>query len=374
MRVAFISTVHGHGWPGSEFLWGETAGKLLDQGHEVFARCSADFRDSKVLSSLVEKGLVYESVQPRYSRIQRLAGRFFDPMAKLKAWNPDLVVVSAGSAFDISYSPPLARFLLESGIPFIPICHFNAETFWVDESSRSVMRRVYEKAANSVFVSSDNHRITERQLAQRISNFQVIKPPLPVKLEAPLPWPHGDCWNFACVARLESRWKGQDVLFEVLGRPEWRFRNWCLNLYGAGMEEGYLRDLARHFGIADRVNFVGFVEDRTKIWRENHIQLFPTRGEGGPMVLTEGMACGRVAVIAHCGNAREYVEDGADGFLAAFATPEIFAAALERAWEQRSEWQAMGIQAHKKILRLSLNENPSDLLIEMIHKYYEKYS
>jgi glycosyltransferase involved in cell wall biosynthesis len=140
------------------------------------------------------------------------------------------------------------------------------------------------------------------------------------------------------------------------------------------MEEGYLRDLAQHFGIADRVNFVGFVEDRTQIWRDNHIQLFPTRGEGGPMVLTEGMACGRVAVIAHCGNAREYVEDGVDGFLAEFATPEIFAAALERAWVRRHEWQTMGIQAHEKILRLSLNENPSDLLIEMIHKHYEKYS
>jgi glycosyltransferase involved in cell wall biosynthesis len=376
MRVAFISTVHGHGWPGSEFLWGETAGELLDHGHEVFARCSADFRNSKVLQGLIGKGLCYDPVEPTFSRLARLMSRFLNPLSKLRAWNPELVIVSAGSAFDISYSPPLARFLLESGIPFIPICHFNAETFWVDESSRSVMRRVYSAAKHSVFVSEDNRRITERQLALKIEKYSVIRPPFPLRLDEPLPWPEvrNDEWNFACVARLESRWKGQDVLFEVLGRPEWRVRNWCLNLYGAGMEEGYLRDLARHFGIADRVNFVGFVEDRTHIWRDNHIQLFPTRGEGGPMVLTEGMACGRVAVIAHCGNAREYVEDGADGFLAAFATPEIFAAALERAWEQRSEWQAMGIQAHKKILRLSVNENPSDLLIEMIHKYYEKYS
>jgi glycosyltransferase involved in cell wall biosynthesis len=374
MRVAFISTVHGHGWPGSEFLWGETAGELLDHGHEVFARCSADFRNSKVLQGLIGKGLCYDPVEPTFSRLARLMSRFLNPLSKLRAWNPELVVVSAGSAFDISYSPPLARFLLESGIPFIPICHFNAETFWVDESSRSLMQKIYEKAVSSVFVSADNHRITERQLAQRISNFEVIKPPLSVKLEAPLPWPRGDCWNFACVARLESRWKGQDVLFEVLARPEWRTRNWYLNLYGKGVEEGYLWNLAKHFGIADRVNFIGFVEDRTQIWRDNHIQLFPTRGEGGPMVLTEGMACGRVAVITDCGNAREYVEDGVDGFLSEFATPEIFAAALERAWVRRSEWHAMGIQAHEKILRLSLNENPSDLLIEMIHKHYEKYS
>jgi len=319
------------------------------------------------LQGLIGKGLCYDPVQPTFSRLARLMSRFLNPLSKLRAWNPELVVVSAGSAFDISYSPSLARFLLESGIPFIPICHFNAETFWVDELNRATMRRVYEKAANSVFVSADNHRITERQLAQRISKFQVIKPPLPVKLEAPLPWPQGDCWNFACVARLESRWKGQDVLLEVLARPEWRVRNWCLNLYGAGMEEGYFRDLAKHFGIADRVNFVGFVEDRTQIWRDNHIQLFPTRGEGGPMVLTEGMACGRVAVITDCGNAREYVEDGVDGFLAVFATPEIFAAALERAWVRRHEWKNMGILAHRRIARLG-DFDPSKDLIELLEE------
>jgi glycosyltransferase involved in cell wall biosynthesis len=368
MRVAFISTVHGHGWPGSEFLWGETAGKLLDQGHEVFARCSKDFRDSKVLSRLVEKGLVYESVQPRYSRIQRLAGRFFEPMAKLKAWNPELVVVSAGSAFDISYSPPLARFLLEYGIPFIPICHFNAETFWVDESSRSVMRRVYEKAANSVFVSADNHRITERQLALKIENFHVIRPPFPLVLEEPVPWPEvvDECWNFACVARLESRWKGQDVLLEVLGRPEWRARRWKLNLYGEGPEDVYLKELAHHYCIQDRVVFHGFASARSEIWRNNHIQVFPTRGEGGPMVLTEGMMAGRCAVISECGNAREYVEDGVDGFLCDFPTSKGFAITLEAAWNRRADWHKMGFLAHESIKTKLASASAVELLENLI--------
>jgi glycosyltransferase involved in cell wall biosynthesis len=173
--------------------------------------------------------------------------------------------------------------------------------------------------------------------------------------------------EFCVCSAVESRWKGQDVLFEVLARPEWRGRNWRLNLYGEGAEEGYLRDLAKHFGIADRVNFVGFVEDQTEIWLKNHIQVFPTRGEGGPMVLTEGMACGRVAVITECGNAREYVEDGVNGFLAEFATPEIFARALERAWEQRHEWQVIGIKALSRICRLG-DSDPSKNLMELLYE------
>lgn len=368
MRVAFISTVHGHSWPGSEFLWGKTADRLLEDGHQVFARCSSDFANAPNLRALLEKGMVYDPLQPVVSRAARLMARFFDPMAKLRAWRPEMVVVSSGSAFDISYSPPMAKYLSELKCPFIPICHFNAETFWVDERNREIMRRIYSQAATAVFVSSDNHRITERQLALSIPNFLVIKPPLPVRLDAPLPWPDGDCWNFGCVARWESRWKGQDVLFEVLARPEWRMRNWHLNLYGEGAEEGYLRELARFFGIADRVSFVGFVNDRTEIWRTNHIQVFPTRGEGGPMVLTEGMACGRVAVISDCGNAREYVEHGVDGFLAEFATPEIFSHALEKAWERREEWKEMGCKAHRKVRSIGKDVTPSEELLAEIKK------
>lgn len=371
MRIAFISTVHGHSWPGSEYLWAETAEKLLNRGDQVFARCSRDFCNATALKKMIAKGLVYDPFDCRSTRLSRFKEKLVDPLGRLRSWKPDLVVVSAGSAFDISYSSYLERFLLEYGVPFIPICHFNAETFWVDAGSRVTMRRIYAKATAAVFVCADNHRITERQLAQQITNFRVIKPPLPVKLALPLPWPQGSCWNFACVARWESRWKGQDVLFEVLARPEWRERNWQLNLYGEGAEEGYLRDLVKHFGIEKRVSFLGFVKDRTEIWRKNHIQVFPTRGEGGPMVLTEGMACGRVAVITDCGNAREYVEDGKDGFLAEFATPEIFADALERAWESRDRWEEMGRAAHHKAKELA-NAQPAAQLLQLLESIAEQ--
>jgi glycosyltransferase involved in cell wall biosynthesis len=367
MRVAFISTVHGHGWPGSEYLWAETAERLLDRGDQVFSRCSRDFSSADALNKLIARGLVYDAFDGRSTRLSRLKEKLVDPLGRLRRWGPDLVVVSAGSAFDIAYSPSLARFLTDSGIPFIPVCHFNAETFWVDEGNRETMRRVYSAAKHSVFVSEDNHRITERQLALKIEKYSVIRPPFPLRLNEPLPWPEvkNDEWSFACVARLESRWKGQDVLLEVFAEPQWKGRRWKLNLYGEGGERDYLENLAAHFGIANQVCFCGFVHDRSEIWRNNHIQIFPTRGEGGPMVLTEGMACGRLAVITDCGNAREYVEDGVDGFLAAFATPEIFADALERAWERRHEWENMGILAHGKIARLG-DFDPAKNLIELL--------
>lgn len=175
--MAFISTVNGRGWPGSEFLWGETAARLLVEGHSVFARCSAYFKEQKTLQKLLDSDLVYDPALPLSSRLGKWKARLCDPFSRLKKWNPDIVVVSAGSAFDISYSGPLARYLLETKVPFVPICHFNAETFWVENSNRETMRCIYAKAAKAVFVAADNLRLTERQLAMRIPNFQVIRPP-----------------------------------------------------------------------------------------------------------------------------------------------------------------------------------------------------
>ena len=368
-RIAFISTTHGHSWPGSEFLWAKAAEVLLDGGHPVFARFSMDFMGSKPITYLKEKGMIADPYSQPRGRLGRFVRRYLDPLGRLSAWRPDLIVISAGSAFDVSYQPALARLLMSTSVPFVLVCHFNAETFWVDGSNRQTMREIYKRCAAAVFVSADNLRITERQLAMGINNANISVPPFPLRLDAPLPWPEeqNDTWNFACVARLESRWKGQDVLFEALSQKQWSNRQWHLNLYGEGDERSYLEDLALHYGIADRVTFHGFVCDRTDIWRNNHIQIFPTRGEGGPMVLTEGMMCGRTVVITHCGNVREYVQDGVDGFISGFATPEIFSNAMERAWKKRGEWRSMGIEAHKKIANIC-SIDPTDELLGVLDK------
>ena len=116
-------------------------------------------------------------------------------------------------------------------------------------------------------------------------------PPLCLNLTEPLPWPDkaDDApWRFACVARLEPRWKGQDVLFEVLADDKWKHRNYTLSLFGQGAEESYLRNLSTFYGLEKKIIFAGF-SNPTAVWREHHLQVLATRGEGGPMVITEGM-------------------------------------------------------------------------------------
>lgn len=87
------------------------------------------------------------------------------------------------------------------------------------------------------------------------------------------------------------------------------------------------------------------------------------------MVLTEGMMAGRCAVISDCGNAREYVQDGVDGFICDFPTGFEFAKTLENAWTRRTEWRKMGELAHRKISQLVSEICPSEELLSILIHY-----
>jgi len=368
MKVAFVSTVQGHKWPGSEYLWSACAGKLLAGKHRVFVGVSEDFRGAPPLEKLQAAGAQIEFVSPGFGRLARLRQKITPAYQSLERFQPDLLVVSSGSAYDPFYLSALGKFLVETKIPFLFICHFNAETFWVDEPMRVLMAQVFAKAEHAVFVSRENLRLTERQLAAAVPRPAVIVPPLCVNVSGPLAWPEttdGGPWRFACVARLEPRWKGQDVLFEVLAEESWRGRNYQLNLFGQGAEADYLHRLVKFYGLESQVRFAGFAAPE-KIWSEHHLQVLAARGEGGPMVITEGMMCGRIAVTTRCGFTPDYIVEGETGFLADFATPTSFGAALERAWERRTEWRELGRRAHTAIKSRLSDFNAPDRLLALI--------
>jgi glycosyltransferase involved in cell wall biosynthesis len=369
MKAAFLSTVQGHQWPGSEYLWSACAEKLLQANHRVFVGVAKALRGAAPLEKLQAAGAEVAFMSPGATRVARLRDRLVTPYQAIESFKPDLLVVSSGSPFDPCYQPALGKFLTETKIPYIFINHFNAETFWVDDGMRELMAKIFAKARSTVFVSDETHRLTERQLASSVARPVVMMEPLCTKVREALPWPDAPAdgaLKFACVARLEPRWKGQDVLFEVLADRRWRERNYHLNLFGEGAEEQYLRRLVKFYRLEDNVSFAGFASPEA-IWRDHHLQVLATRGEGGPMVVTEGMMCGRIAVTTRCGFVPDYVTDGATGFLADFATAACFGDALERAWQRRAEWHEMGCRAHESVkARLGDFDSPERLMKLML--------
>ncbi len=160
-----------------------------------------------------------------------------------------------------------------------------------------------------------------------------------------------DILRLACVARLEPKAKGQDLLFRVLARDQWRARPIELRLYGNGAAGHSLRRLATELNLSN-VRFEGHMDDVAEIWRQNHALVLPSRFEGMPLALVEAMLCARMAIVTDVGGNAELVEDNVSGFVAKAPTAELLDEAMERAWEQRENWELLGAVARKRVTSL----------------------
>jgi glycosyltransferase involved in cell wall biosynthesis len=81
--------------------------------------------------------------------------------------------------------------------------------------------------------------------------------------------------------------------------------------------------------------------------------------------LVEAMMSARLPIVTDVGGNSEIVSDGEDGFIASAPTLAHLDDALERAWERRREWRAMGQKAAAKI-RTIYTERPELEMVEAI--------
>lgn len=363
-RIAVISTMGGAPWGGSEELWAAMVEEALNEGHDVFVSVYAWPETPRQIVKLRQKGArVRTRAFPKYPRLRKLIGGFASSQfAHTFSFDPDVICVNQGGAYDVAYLRDLPRMLLDSQAPYLLLCHLNYDTFVLDHDKRELAGELFKRAAGVVFVSHENLRLAERQLVRKLPHAVVLQNPLSLADVTPLAWPPAGKVALACVARLEVKQKGQDSLLETLGAATWRDREWELNFYGEGPDQTYLQALARHYGIAERVHFRGY-QDVRDIWARNHLLVLPSRAEGVPLVVVEAMLYGRPAVATEVGAAAEWLAEGLTGFIAEAATIKSFGAALERAWAVKDDWPALGALAHDQALR-KIDRSPGKTLLQ----------
>lgn len=78
-----------------------------------------------------------------------------------------------------------------------------------------------------------------------------------------------------------------------------------------------LQRLAFGLGIADRVHFIGSVDNQALPHVLNQLDIFTltSRADGLPVALLEAMACERACIATRCGGPEAVISDGQDGFL-----------------------------------------------------------
>ncbi|MEI4509122.1 glycosyltransferase [Sphingopyxis sp. CCNWLW253] len=119
--------------------------------------------------------------------------------------------------------------------------------------------------------------------------------------------------------------KGQALVIEALpALPDVHY--W---LAGAGEEESRYRALARKFGVASRVHFMGPVAnaDLPQLYRAADAVVMPSVSEGLANAWVEALACGTPIVISGAGGAAELVTSPSAGRIVE-RTPDAIAAAV----------------------------------------------
>jgi len=382
MRLGIVSTNSLVPWGGSEELWAATAERALREGDHVSlwlycwpgtparvtqlmgAGASLHLR-ARHHQNKFRKALVYGAVKTADMRVPTTRLSAFRGLARAEL---DVLCVSQGDVYSsVRENAMLVRWLRRSRTPYVILCHQASDDEKLLERDRRRTRTFFRGARRVAFVAEGNREAAERQLAVDLPNALIVRNPVNLADRSPAPWPAEERLELAVVARLHVFAKGQDVLFEALSAPEWRGRNWRLSLFGVGWDEGYLRELAAHYGLGERIAFRGQVTDIRRVWERHHVLVLPSRAEGVALALIEAMLFGRPAIVTDVGDHARWVTDGDTGFVAPAPTASTLGAALERAWNARADWEQIGQRARETALRL-LAQPPSGEVLDLLRK------
>ncbi|WP_179006922.1 glycosyltransferase family 4 protein [Winogradskyella forsetii] len=113
--------------------------------------------------------------------------------------------------------------------------------------------------------------------------------------------------------------KGLDNLIELIAPVFKENPDWKLKIAGTGDGDiglNHLTQLAKDNNILDKVEFIGFITDISKVMHQSSIFILPSRFEGLPMVLLEAMSQGMACISYDCKTGpSDIIENNVNGLL-----------------------------------------------------------
>lgn len=376
MKIAFVSTLKGSPWGGSEELWTAACLRARADGHGALV---SRYEWDEIPPKLTELERAGAKVSFRPRRPNKIARLFPRPawLREIETFDPDVVCLSQGGAYECAghrSARPLIKWLGRSRAALVNVIQFNARDTSLGTAAAEYARWLYNRASANAFVAQENIDMAAERLGIAIPRALVVNNPVNLRDRSALAWPSeaDGVARLACVARLDARTKGQDMLLEVLGRSEWKARAWTLSLFGEGPDRGRYEEQIKALGIADRVKFRGFTSDVRAVWAEHHALVLPSRAEGTPLAMLEAMLLGRVCMVCNVGGCAGWVDDGVEGFIAPRPVLEDVAAAMERLWQAKGRWREMGETARRRADR-QLGPDPGADLLRLLMEIAEKH-
>ncbi len=349
-----------HSRGGYEAVCRDVMHGLHDRGHEIEVLCSdellPEIRDEAAHPFAVHRDLqmywrdgapwtpsLRQQVAMERGNQQRLR-------ARLESMRPDVVSVWHMGALSLN----LLTTLVDSGIPLVYAVHDDWLTYglqldpwgglWSSTPVRRAVGRLVERVTGTpavvadigpsgcfCFVSAVTKERSEAASPWRFPQATVVHAGIDLRLypaadEGPVrPWR----WKMLFMGRLDPR-KGTDTLLRALALLPAAA---TLSMVGPGepSERARLEDLARQFGVADRVSFKWVSRKDTRaVYLDHDCLVFPSEwAEPFGLVPLEAMACGVPVVATGEGGSSEFLVDDVNCTLFPASDPTALAATVQ---------------------------------------------
>jgi glycosyltransferase involved in cell wall biosynthesis len=240
----------------------------------------------------------------RASRIRANLGRVARLRKSLVAARPDavlsfmtesnLLAILAGAGLNV-------RVIVSERVQ--PAFHETLPWTW------RILRRVLYRWADAVVAQTQD---TAQWLRRNCRTAVTV---IPNALRV-LPEPSSERTTLIVAVGRLTRQKGFDLLLRAFARIAGTFPDWRLALVGEGEERENLTRLRGELLLDERVEFIGQTSDVVGWMARAGLIVQPSRFEGFPNVVLEGMGLGAAVISADCPSGpSDMIEDGVNGRL-----------------------------------------------------------
>lgn len=154
------------------------------------------------------------------------------------------------------------------------------------------------------------------------------------------------------VARLTDEQKRISDLIRSLVHLD---STWTLDIAGIGPDLKLLQNLAAQLQVSERVRFLGFVKDKTKLREMYHrcsVYAMPSASEGLPLAALEAMSCGAAVVSSDISAFKQIVRNEINGIQVPVGEPLALAQGILKCYKNRElygrESRKIAVESHSK--------------------------
>ncbi len=324
-KLSILHTESSIGWGGQEIRILTEARGMLDRGHRVMLLTPPH---AEMLPAAKKMGVPVEAIDIAKKRVA--------PLLRLRTWlaenGAEYDVINTHSSTD-SWLTAVACKTLRNMPPIVRTRHVSTainnhwSTRWLYENATAHIVTTGE--ALKTQLNRDNGYALERMTSVRtgidLNRFKPLdKNEMRQKLGvAPM-------HTIGILATLRD-WKGHNYLLDAFKQLRPAFPGWQLIIIGDGPQRARLTARVENENLADRVRFVGNVDNVPEWLSTLDLFTLPSYGdEGVPQGIMQAMACGLPVVSTPVGAIAEAVQDGTTGMLVTPKSADALADALRK--------------------------------------------